>query len=96
MPLAVYLKLAFIEASIKNVFVRYFSKENYSKLLERVPYAFLIISGVLLFLDLIGLLLMFENKDDHQISMSFDSSACLTQNSDGQSSEIEISREGLF
>jgi len=38
-------------------------------LLERVPFTFLIISGIILVLDLIGLLLMFENNNNDSNEM---------------------------
>ena len=70
---------------------RYFSKEKYSNLLERVPIAFIIISGVLLTLDLIGIMLMFERKDNQPALSDDDQSAYIIQNSDNLDSEIEIS-----
>jgi len=57
-----------------------------------VPYAFLIISGVLLALDLTGTMLMFEKIDD-QLILNEDQSAYLIQNNDDVNSEIEISTE---
>jgi len=73
-------------------FKRYFSKEKYSNLLERVPYAFLIISGVLLVLDVIGILLMFERKDDDQ-SLSDNQSEYIIQNADGLDLSPDTSTE---
>lgn len=42
---------------------RYFSKKLHSDLLERVPITFLIMGLIILVLNLIGVLLMFENND---------------------------------
>jgi hypothetical protein len=46
-----------------NIILSYFSKKLHSDLLERVPITFLIMGLIILVLNLIGVLLMFENND---------------------------------
>jgi hypothetical protein len=57
-------------------------------LLEKVPFTFLIISGVIFVLNLIGLLLIFENKNNNDFNEMNEQTSGLIQDN-GYTSEDE-------
>ena len=76
--------------------LRYFSKKAYSSLLEKVPFAFLVISGVILVLDLIGILLMFEKVDESLDDLSQEHTVGLIQNTDSFKQELVETNSNLI